>query len=485
MNTKAHVFEIQIISDYIHRQYGLVVQDHQYHLLENFMHQLVSSPDYIDINSYIEKIQNSNSVDKHIKDLLDTITVDESYFFRHKDHVEFLSECFFPELIKEKRVKNDLSISVWSAGCASGQEPYTIAMILKSLLPDIQKWDIKILGTDINFRALQRASNAIYKNYSFRVMLQDEINENFTYDKQSESYALADDLKKYVRFSYHNLCDRYYLDGISDESEQHDLILCRNVFIYLDYDMVLRIVSRFNKQLNDAGVMILGPSDIIKDQLKEFSIERYENVIFYRKNIINYTEDKKDSNDFEEFISVNENNINDFSIQIKEELIESSEAINSEEDWLSLKVKLLNEMKVQGESDYLWYKLAQTYANLGHYDLAKEAIKKSVDLNEFNASTYLLKGIIEYDERDYSNSYQSLKKSIYIDECLLEAYFYLSHILVENNQYEEAKKYLEKAMNIGMKGKLIDVPDDKIAEFITMMDEELTLLNKLRDVGNG
>ena len=160
------------------------------------------------------------------KDLIPILTNGETYFFRDRGVFSLLRNTILPELIERNRARR--SLRIWCAGCSTGEEPFSIALLLDLLLPDSKSWDIAILGTDINEEALAKAAQGIYSTWSFRLMDDDLRDSYFKYE--ADGWKIADSLKKMVSFQYGNILEagRVSLGGRVGD---FDLLICRNVFI--------------------------------------------------------------------------------------------------------------------------------------------------------------------------------------------------------------------------------------------------------------
>ena len=152
--------------------------------------------------SYINELMSCSLTKKQIEMLARRLTVGETYFFRHPDVFDILKEQFLPKLIDSRR-GSDQRLRIWSAGCASGEEPYSLAILLSELIPDLKDWDVDLVATDINPRVLQKGSAGVYTEWSFRGTPLWTRHRYFT--KTKEGYEILPEIKKMVRFTYHNL----------------------------------------------------------------------------------------------------------------------------------------------------------------------------------------------------------------------------------------------------------------------------------------
>ncbi|WLR43739.1 protein-glutamate O-methyltransferase CheR [Bacillus carboniphilus] len=203
--------------------------------------------------------------DQHLKqEFLDRITINVSQFFRNKNRWDIFEKNILPPLLNKKE-----SLKVWSAACSSGEEPYTIAMILSKHLP-LSK--VNIVATDIDDRMLEKAKTGVYSELSLQETSNDMIQKHFT--KVEDQFFIHDDIKKCVEFKKHNL--------LADSFEkQVDFLVCRNVLIYFTEQAKVELYKRFSSSLNKEGILFVGSTEQI------FSPSQYDlhtiETFFYQK----------------------------------------------------------------------------------------------------------------------------------------------------------------------------------------------------------
>jgi len=187
-----------------------------------------------------------------------SLTVGETYFFRHKDDFTYLETVVFPELIAKRR-DSGRSLRIWSVASSSGEEPYTIAMLLDGLIPDIERWKILIMGTDINPDALARAREGIYREWSLRETPSERVSRYFE-RISDDRFRVSEKISGMVRFSPLNLAyDPYPSSG--NDTNCMDLIFCRNVMIYFSTDLSQRVIRNLHASLVEGGHLCVSPSE--------------------------------------------------------------------------------------------------------------------------------------------------------------------------------------------------------------------------------
>ncbi len=188
--------------------------------------------------------------------LLDKLTVPESFFFRDRGQHEVLRHHLLPGIIREKRDRRELRI--WSAGCSRGEEIYSIAILLRELLPDLPEWRLTLVGTDINPGGIDLARRAVYSHWSLR-NLDAETTARY-FHRTGDSWRLDPSIARMVEFHVGNLLTDNYPDPFGPLHDM-DLILCRNVFIYMASPQVTRIVEKMIRTLRPGGALVTGHSE--------------------------------------------------------------------------------------------------------------------------------------------------------------------------------------------------------------------------------
>ncbi len=231
-----------------------------------------------DAARYYVALRRASTRDELWDDLIGQISVGESYFFRDTAQFDILHRVILPQLIARHDV--DRRLRIWCAGCASGEEPYSVAILLRQLLPDIAGWDIFILGTDINKQSLKRARKGRYRAWSFRQVKQAVRDQYFL--RRHNEYELKPELREMVTFAYLNLVEEIY-PSILTNTHAMDLILCRNVAIYLPDAVMRDIAVRFYDCLVPEGWLMVGASETGDNLYEPFAARRFPGVTLYQK----------------------------------------------------------------------------------------------------------------------------------------------------------------------------------------------------------
>ena len=199
------------------------------------------------------------------------------YFFREPYQLKAFSEEILPE-IKARKENNtkDKNLYIWSAGCSTGEEPYTIAMLILES-GQFRDWNVEIFGNDISQRVLQVARKGVYTQSSFRGMDDRLINKYF--ERLDGKYKIKDEVKNLTRFGYLNLMDR----GRMSLLRNMDTIFCRNVLIYFDPESKKKVIQNFYEKMDDGSYLLLGHAESMINISTAFILQHLKNDMVYRK----------------------------------------------------------------------------------------------------------------------------------------------------------------------------------------------------------
>ncbi|GAB4190573.1 MAG: hypothetical protein Fur006_32750 [Coleofasciculaceae cyanobacterium] len=226
---------------------------------------------------------NTLNSEREWTELILDLTNLESYFFRDKDLFNLLRNTLLPELIQRKQYNKTLRIC--SAGCSTGEEPYSLAILLKELIPDLEQWNLMILGVDINSSALQRAKIGIYRPWSFR-NVDIEIKQRY-FQLINNQYHIDSQIKDMLTFQSLNLVKDLFMRPKS-ELRDMDLILCRNVFIYFEPSAIDKVLNKFHQALQPLGYLIAGHAELHGQNLSQFQTKVFPEALIYQRHANNF-----------------------------------------------------------------------------------------------------------------------------------------------------------------------------------------------------
>lgn len=208
------------------------------------------------------------------------LTIGETYFFRDRPMLDALAHTILPELIASRRGRTQ-RLRIWSAACASGEEAYSLAILLLQALPDVDDWQVAITATDINPRALHKAAVGHYGPWSFR-NVPAGIKERYFERAADGRHAIAPRIKKLVTFEHLNLAQDAY-PSLATGTNAMDIILCRNVLMYFAPAQIRKVVGNLHHALVDGGWLGVSPSETSQALFQQFATVNFPGAVFYRK----------------------------------------------------------------------------------------------------------------------------------------------------------------------------------------------------------
>lgn len=250
---------------------GIVLSDHKRQMVYSRLARRLRKLRMDSFDHYCDIISDMDEPEH--KEFINAITTNLTAFFREPHHFEFLAKTLIPELQQRKQRR----IRIWSAGCSSGDEPYSIAITLLESLPKPESWDVKILATDLDSNMLATAAQGVYEQKRIEGLTQKQRNKYFLKGRGEHEglAAVHPDVRGLITFKQLNLLDDWPMKG------PFDLIFCRNVVIYFNKDTQRVLFSRYARLLGNQGYLIIGHSESLYKVSDQFtSIGR----TIYRKN---------------------------------------------------------------------------------------------------------------------------------------------------------------------------------------------------------
>ena len=254
---------------------GVVLDDSKGYLVESRLGQLAREagcPSYRDLCDKARRESDRLLQQK----IIDAITTQETLFFRDDSPFEALRHRVLPDLI-DARTRNGSPrrLRLWSAACSTGQEPYSLAIVLHEMLPDLRTWDVNILATDISDAAVAQASRGHYANHEVRRGMPPASLPKY-FHQEPNGWRVKDELRVLVAFRRLNLVDSLAALG------PFDVVFCRNVAIYFDTETRKNVFSRIAERLAPNGYLLVGSSESLTDLASHFEAQQHCRCVFYR-----------------------------------------------------------------------------------------------------------------------------------------------------------------------------------------------------------
>lgn len=263
------------ISDIVHRYCGINLHDGKRELVRARIAKRLRCTGFHTSTEYLDHVL-ADADGEEFTHLIDCLSTNLTSFYRERVHFDYLQEKLLPELLMRKRSAGVNRIRAWSAGCSSGEEPYTLAIELLSGTDDAQGWDVRILATDISVRVLQMAQAGVYEASRVETVPPLHRQKYLTSVRQNgrAMYQVSPAAQRLIRFARLNLMEDWPFSG------PFDFIFCRNVMIYFDKPTQQRLVNRFWECLEKGGVLFTGHSESLTGIAHKF---RYVQPTVYAK----------------------------------------------------------------------------------------------------------------------------------------------------------------------------------------------------------
>jgi chemotaxis protein methyltransferase CheR len=264
----------RLLRDLIRDYCGIYFDDDMRYLLEKRLSRRVKHHHFNKFRDYFRYLLYDKNRDEELISIVDILTVNETNFFREQNQLKTFSEEILPELRETNKDKRKLRI--WSAGCSTGEEPYTIAMLVLEM-GLFYDWNIEITGSDINQRVLQVARSGLYRKNSFRTTDRHFLKKYFR--EEDSLCRITDAVKKHVNFNHLNLLDPFKVKLVGPM----DAIFCRNVLIYFDHPSRRRVIEMFYDRLSEGGYLLLGHAESLINISTAFTLRHFKYDMVYQK----------------------------------------------------------------------------------------------------------------------------------------------------------------------------------------------------------
>lgn len=389
---------------------GLYFPQERWGDLEKKMHFVMHAFGFDNLEKCIEWLLKTSLNKEQITVLAYHLTIGETYFFRNPEMFSLLENSILPEIIN--RHKQDKQLRLWSAGCCTGEEPYSLAILLHQILPDISQWDIQIVGTDINKEFLRKAEEAHYKKWSFRSISQQYITRYFLHQGEGV-YSLKPEIQQMVKFQELNLVQDTYPDQ-NRGTDRMDLVLCHNVLIYFSEKQINKTIHQIAKSLVEGGFLSVTSIEAPFVNCRDLKPCHYSGHTFYRKE-----QGKK-----------SDAAIPPVAAGHAPEKPQSSRPMNESD--IILKVMLpafLNLTESVIEMRFSSEPLASTVKS-EPLEITKEEKKQN----------FYEDALKHYQKKEYDLAIQYLKYSLYLNPDFIASHYILGMLYQEKGNDKEAKK---------------------------------------------
>jgi chemotaxis protein methyltransferase CheR len=431
-----------------------------------------------DLRSYIKQLLASELSVHQMEVFITQLTVGETYFFREPRSLDALAQLVIPdwtakpdELTRTRRI--------WSAGCSSGEEPYSIAMLLSRLHAGSKPLAVDILATDINSKSVRKALAGSYNNWSFRGTPA-WVKNSFFQPVSKDKWMLDSSIKRSVRVEQRNLMPSAAADAANEDV--YDLILCRNVLMYLTAEAIRNVVRQFHRLLAPGGWLMVGLTETSQQLFAEFETVRFNEVTLYRKrgDWTAFSPSNLDQSDYGFVLSdvTKDESLPDCNATCDQ--LSSTQALHSELSLVNLvpSVDLNRERESEsmerdneGEANIsqkitdtpqIALAKARDLAGQGDLGAALACCDEALSLNKMAALAHYLRATILQEQELYLDALQSLYRTVYVNPEFILGHFALGNSAQKCGMQKEASRHFANVLRLLAPYKADDtVPDSE------------------------
>ena len=458
---------LEQFSKFVAERIGLHFPRERWRDLERGIRSAAKELGFQETESFLHYVLSSPLPRDQLEILASNLTVGETYFYRENKAFEALEEHILPELVRSPRGK-ERRIRVWSAGCCTGEEPYSVAISLSKAITDLKDWNITILATDINPRFLKKASQATYGEWSFRDSPQWLKDRSFTRVKGG-CYEIVSPIKKMVTFSHLNLAEDIY-PSLLNNTNAMDIIFCRNVLMYFTPEQTQKVIQKLYNSLADGGWLIVSSIENSSVLYSQFTTVNFHGLTVYRKDLS--SQPKLPAPDFSTRFDLKLDTMGPqfapaeseptlvpnlepplpLEVEVEKPAVvqptpyEEALALYNKGLYAEVTERLLGLFSQNGADSKAASLLARAYANQGKLVEALEWCEKAVVGDKLNPGLYYLQATILEEQGAMEAAAASLRRAMYLDQDFVIAHFALGSLSMRQRKLKQADKHFENAI---------------------------------------
>ena len=455
MTSGSSGIDLSAFSGYIAETLGLNFPQERWGDLQRGVELVAREFSFDDLGAFTRWLMSTPLSKKQLETLAGNLTIGETYFFRDEKSFETLAERILSPLIEERR-KGERRLRIWSAGCCTGEEAYSIAIVLHRIIPDLLNWKVTLLATDISSRFLHKAESGIFSNWSFRGTPA-WVKERYFSRTDGGGFQISPVIKKMVHFAQLNLAQDAFPSPVTD-THAMDIIFCRNVLMYFTEPQAKKVIKNFYRAQSDGGTLFVGASELLLVSPPEYrSVHAGETIYHVRDGLAQrpvpvWT--------FPSVTQEAETRATDSRPQLPEPPSEKSPvtpardiqgdaAVMYGQGRYAEAAETLDELRRnrQLESSALGL-LARARANQGKLAEALACCDEWIGKDKVNPSAHYLRAVILQERKETEEAVRSLNRVLYLDTEFVVAHFALAHIARERGLAEEALKHLRNVQQL-------------------------------------
>lgn len=447
MNRKLTDEELSMVCEVIASRMGLHFPIERWTMLNRNLALASTEFGFQDMSGFIQWLLSATLNKDQIEVLASYLTISETYFWREPKVFRAFTDYILPELIRSKK-KGEKSIRIWSAGCSTGEEPYSIAMALHKTINKFEDWDVSILATDINPRAIRKAVSGIYGTWSFRNS-PSWLKSTYFHLRGDRKYEIIPEIKKMVTFSCLSLVE---MSAISNASTMN-IIFCRNVLMYFTPDWINKIAESFFQTLTDDGWFVVSSCELSSQVFPQFKSVNFPGAVIYRKSrngsVISHDINSLSSSTFSD--PAKSPLHLDLPITFSPILPLTPSLHNpvTPSPVLPFAVSPIQQPHATPEESYTTKIFTiRLLANQGFLSEALALCNEAIRSEKLATGYYFVCASILQEMDKISEAIDSLKKAIYIDPDYVMGHFTLGNLFIKQGNNKNAERYFNNVLNL-------------------------------------
>lgn len=412
----------------------------------------------------------------HLQVLAAHLTIGETYFFREKNTLDIFATRVLPELIRARRGREQ-RLRLWSAACCSGEEAYSLAILLHQVLPDLADWHVTILATDINARFLRKAVVGSYGEWSFRDTPAG-FRDRYFIRTDDRRHTIRPEIQELVTFEHLNLVDDVY-PSLATDTNAMDVIFCRNVLMYFTAAQTAKVIGNLQHSLVDGGWLAVSPSEASKALFPQFVTRNFPGVILFQKSSANWRPDPAPTPAsapaiLPPMLPVQPAMTPAWTPEPRPAPLATAPPPAATGPAPYAVAASLYEQGRYGEAvDTLLASsaghapdhsacslMARALANQGRLADALTWCDRWIAADKVDAAGYYLRGVVLLEQGDPDEARRSLQRALYLDPSHVLAHFTLANLARSGGRRDEADKHFANTLHL--LGRLR--PDDRLPE---------------------
>lgn len=411
---------LEQFSDFVAARLGLYFPPPRHGDLERGARAAAREFGAANVEDWVRWLMSTPLTHRQIDILAGNLTVGETYFFREPRVFDVLENRILPEWVAARR-GGEQRLRIWSAGCCTGEEPYSLAIVLRRAIPDIERWTVTILATDLNPLFLRKAAAGQFGEWSFRDV-PSWLKTQYFIRTNTGQYAIRPDIRKMVTFEQQNLVEDSFPSLVSDTNAM-DVIFCRNVLMYFPPATAVRVADKLARCLVDNGWLVLGACEGIQTPPDGCEAVQFADTILFRKKPPATSSPPSTAAAFETGV------------------------LPSQRPGTGAANQMLMPRAQQPSAEEA-IRRARLLANEGRLAEALAAAEEAIAADKVNPFGYYLRATILHEQNALETARRSFQQALFLDPNFVLAHFALGNLALQRGRPAEAERHFQNTLRL-------------------------------------